>query len=146
MRSGARGPDSEVVIGDGVAWTLHTTTVGYVCAHCGDSCPPGAEYWNCHGAEIGRLCPWCFRGLYDPSPLWQRYYTAEEWQALKRAWHRYRRQAHARASARESAPLYRYNAESSPNVPSFPLDGYYSPYGPSPTWIGLSACQPDDDA
>ncbi len=37
MRSGARGPDSDVVITGDVAWTLHQTTVGYMCSLCGRS-------------------------------------------------------------------------------------------------------------
>ena len=68
MRSGARGPDSDVVIGEGIAWTLHTTTAGYICWYCGEVCPPGSDYWVAHGSELGRVCPLCFCLVFDPTP------------------------------------------------------------------------------
>ena len=66
MRSGARGPDSDVVITGDVAWTLHQTTVGYMCSLCGRSYAPGSGYWVVHGSdEPGRVCPSCFQMVRD---------------------------------------------------------------------------------
>jgi len=75
-RSGGRRSDSHAIIGDQLAWTLHTTSVGFACDYCGCDAPPGADYWICHGANAGRVCVLCFLLIFDPTP-WS---TSPRWE------------------------------------------------------------------